>query len=61
MGITDREEDNPYRTKKYDKAQYKNANDLNRRACILINGNPKSLYARVLIRKVNSNGDHSEY
>ena len=52
LGITDREDDNPYRIKKYEISEYRNANDLNRRACVLIDGVPKSLYARILIRKV---------
>ena len=52
LGITDREDDNLYRIKKYEISEYRNANDLNRRACVLIDGVPKSLYARILIRKV---------
>ena len=50
LGITQRNDD-PYKLKKYSKTEYKNANDLNARACIIINGEPKSMYARVLIRK----------
>ena len=50
LGITQRNDD-PYKLKKYNKTEYKNANDLNARACIIINNEPKSMYARILIRK----------
>ena len=50
LGITQRNDD-PYKLKKYNKTEYKNANDLNARACIIINNEPKSIYARILIRK----------
>ena len=50
LGITQRNDD-PYKLKKYSKTEYKNANDLNARACIIINNEPKSMYARILIRK----------
>ncbi len=50
LGITQRNDD-PYKIKKYSVDEYKNANDLNARATILVNGKPKSVYARILIRK----------
>lgn len=50
LWITQRNDD-PYKTKKYTTAEFKNANDLNARATILVNGIPKSVYARILIRK----------
>lgn len=43
--------DDPYKLKKYNKTDYKNANDLNARACIIANGEPKSIYPRILIKK----------
>lgn len=52
VGITDRQDSYGYRTHKYTVEEYKNANDLNARACILIDGKPKALYARILIKKV---------
>ena len=50
LGITQRNDD-PYKIKKYNKEQYKNANDLNARGVIIVDGTPKSMYARILIRK----------
>ena len=50
LGITQRNDD-PYKTKVYTKAEYKNANDLNARGVIMIDGQPKPMYARILIRK----------
>ena len=50
LGITQRNDD-PYKLKKYNKIEYKNANDLNARACIIINNEPKSIYPRILIKK----------
>lgn len=55
LGITQRNDD-PYKIKKYMTDAYTNANDLNARACILVNGHPKSVYARILIcRKQEDN------
>ena len=51
LGITQRNDD-PYKIKKYTTNEYKNANDLNARATILNNGIPKSLFPRILIRKI---------
>lgn len=51
LGITQRNDD-PYKIKKYTANEYKNANDLNARATILNNGIPKSLFPRILIRKI---------
>ena len=50
MGITQRNDD-PFKIKKYTKQDYDNANDLNARAVIIIDGKPKTMYARILIRK----------
>lgn len=50
LGVTQRNND-PYKLKKYSTKQYANANDLNARGVIIINGVPKSMYARILIRK----------
>ena len=49
LWITQRNDD-PYKLKRYTTDEYKNANDLNARATILIDGVPKSVYARILIR-----------
>lgn len=50
LGITQRNDD-PYKLFRYTKEEYKNANDLNARATIKINGVPKSIYPRILIRR----------
>ena len=50
LGITQRNDD-PYKTKRYTTAEYPNANDLNARGVILVNGIPKAQYARILIRR----------
>ena len=50
LGITCRGYSPEYRTKFYDKTDYKNANDLNGSGCILVDGKPKMIYGRVLIR-----------
>lgn len=49
LGITQRNDD-PYRLFKYTTEQYTNANDLNARATIKVNGIPQSVYARILIK-----------
>ena len=49
LWITQRNDD-PYKLKRYTTDEYKNANDLNARATILIDGVPKSVYARILIK-----------
>jgi len=51
LGITCRGYSPEYRTKLYDAEHYEKANDLNGSGCILVNGKPKMLYGRVLIRK----------
>lgn len=51
LGITQRNDD-PYKIKKYTTNEYKNANDLNARATILVDGVPKSLFPRILVRKI---------
>jgi len=50
VGITQRNDD-PYKIKQYTKEDYSNANDLNARGVIIVNGKPKAMYARVLIKK----------
>lgn len=50
LGITQRNDD-PYKIKSYTKEEYKNANDLNARGVIIVDGVPKSMYARVLIKR----------
>lgn len=50
LGITQRNDD-PFKIKKYTVEQYSNANDLNARGVIIVDGKPKSIYARILIRK----------
>lgn len=49
LGITQRNDD-PYKAKRYTTAEYSNANDLNARATLMVDGVPKSVYARILIR-----------
>lgn len=49
LGVTQRNDD-PYKIKKYTVEEFPNANDLNARGVIMIDGVPKSMYARVLIR-----------
>lgn len=50
LGVTQRNDD-PYKIKQYTKAEYSNANDLNARGVIIVNGKPKAMYARILIKK----------
>ncbi len=49
MGVTQRNDD-PFKIKQYTKLDYVNANDLNARGVIIIDGIPKAMYARVLIK-----------
>lgn len=49
LGIMQRNDD-PYKLKKYTKEEYKNANDLNARGTIIVNGNPKSMYPRFIVK-----------
>ncbi len=49
LWITQRNDD-PYKQKKYTSKEYANANDLNARAVIMIDGEPRPMYARILIR-----------
>lgn len=51
LGVTQRNDD-PYKIKQYTVQEYKNANDLNARGVIMIDGQPKPMYARILIRKI---------
>lgn len=51
LGITQRNDD-PYKIKRYTTDDYPNANDLNARAVIIKDGIPKTMYARILIRKI---------
>ena len=50
LGVTQRNDD-PYKIKQYTTAEYPNANDLNARGVIIVEGKPKAMYARVLIKK----------
>lgn len=50
LGIMDRANSSGLRTKKYNKSRVENANDLNARGVIKINGAYKAMYARLLIR-----------
>lgn len=52
LGITQRNDD-PFKIKKYLIEDHPNANDLNARGVICVNGKLKSLYARILIRRKN--------
>ncbi len=49
LGITQRSDD-PYKIKQYTTSEYSNANDLNARGVIMVNGKPKAMFARVLIK-----------
>jgi len=49
LGVTQRNDD-PYKIKQYSTIEYKNANDLNARGVIIVDGKPKAMFARVLIR-----------
>ncbi len=51
LGITCRNYSPEYCTKKYKKEEYPNAADLNGSACLMINGQLKLTYGRILIRK----------
>ena len=55
VGITDRQDVYGYRTHVYTVDEYPNANDLNARSCILVDGKPKVTYARILIQKKGAN------
>lgn len=50
LGVTQRNDD-PYKIKKYSKEEYKNANDLNARGVIMVDGKLESQYARILIKR----------
>jgi Adenine-specific methyltransferase EcoRI len=50
LGVTQRNDD-PFKIKHYTKAEYSNANDLNARGVIIVDGFPKAMYARVIIIK----------
>ena len=52
LGIMDRANSSGLRTKKYSKDEFDNANDLNARGVIRVNGEYKAMYARLLIRSV---------
>lgn len=51
LGMTCRNYSPEFVTKIYTKEDYSNANDMNGSAQILINGDPKQVYSRILIRK----------
>ena len=48
-GITQRNDD-PHKNKRYTTDDYPNANDLNARAVVIVDGTPKAMYARILVR-----------
>jgi hypothetical protein len=50
LGIMDRANSSGLRTKKYERSEFENANDLNARGVIEHNGVYKAMYARLLIR-----------
>jgi hypothetical protein len=50
LGIMDRENSSGLRTKKYETSEVTNANDLNARGVIKINGTYQAMYARLLIK-----------
>jgi hypothetical protein len=50
LGIMDRENSSGLRTKKYEKTEIANANDLNARGVIKINGKYQAMYARIIIK-----------
>lgn len=52
LGITCRGLSPQYQSKIYTQDEYENFNDLNGCACLLVNGKPKCLFARLLIKKV---------
>jgi len=51
LGITDRDQNNYYRSKMYTREDSPKYNDLNRRAALRINNSLKPVYARLLIKK----------
>ena len=51
LGITDRDPNQKHRVRMYTREDSPKYNDLNRRAAIMINGNLKPVYARLLIKK----------
>ncbi|MBQ6109260.1 MAG: adenine-specific methyltransferase EcoRI family protein, partial [Thermoguttaceae bacterium] len=50
LGITDRQASCGFRTKEYTEKDSPKYNDLNRRGVLLVNGEYKAIYARILIR-----------
>lgn len=52
LGLTGRNISNEFKTKIYDKKDYKNANDLNGSACIIENNVIKMVYKRLLIKRL---------
>ncbi len=58
VGITDRQDSYGFRTHKYTVEEYDNANDLNARACLLVDGKPKALYARLLIKRKDNRNEN---
>ncbi len=53
LGVTQRNDD-PYKIKQYTTDDYPNANDLNARGVVIVNGVPVAKYARILIRHKGS-------
>lgn len=54
LGIMDRANSSGLRTRKYEKPEFENANDLNARGVIKVNGEYKAIYARLLIKRRES-------
>jgi hypothetical protein len=52
LGITDRDNNSGLKTKKYTRVDAENYGDLNRRGAILVDGKLKSIFPRLLIRRV---------
>ena len=55
LGITDRGNEYGIKTREYSEDETPNANDLNRRGAIRIEGKLQSTYARILIRRKKGN------
>ena len=54
MGITDRDNNSGLKTKEYTLADVPNAGDLNRRGVIIVGGEHKPTYVRLLVKRVAS-------
>lgn len=59
LGITCRGYSPEFRTKVYSKKEFSNANDYNGSGCILVNGKPKMIYGRLLIKRRYGSGNQA--